>query len=175
MNTLVTADLECFQLHHLPLLPLPPGRAELAVLSPMLAPMLAAAEHAEGRAAVPGQGPAGARGGHPGHGQSGLQPAPPVAHGLLLAHGLTSPSVLQSTPRGVQLYLGRGQQERVVDTLVMANLGYFQLKASPGVWTLQLAPGPSQDLYAVQSVADARSSHSAQVSSYCSRQARLVA
>jgi hypothetical protein len=28
-----------------------------------------------------------------------------------------------------------------VDTLVMQNLGYFQLKASPGLWQLSIAPG----------------------------------
>ena len=47
----------------------------------------------------------------------------------------------QVTPRGVQLHLGMGAQPRVVDTMVMSNLGYFQLKASPGVWALSLAPG----------------------------------
>ena len=35
----------------------------------------------------------------------------------------------------------------VVDTLVMANLGYWQMKLSPGVWYLQLARGRSSDLY----------------------------
>jgi UDP-glucose:glycoprotein glucosyltransferase len=29
-------------------------------------------------------------------------------------------------------------------------LGYFQLKASPGVWDLSLAPGPSSDLFSIQ-------------------------
>lgn len=29
----------------------------------------------------------------------------------------------------------------------MANLGYWQMKVSPGVWYLQLAPGRSSDLY----------------------------
>ncbi|KAG8088687.1 hypothetical protein GUJ93_ZPchr0010g9838 [Zizania palustris] len=29
----------------------------------------------------------------------------------------------------------------------MANLGYWQMKVSPGVWYLQLAPGRSADLY----------------------------
>ena len=57
----------------------------------------------------------------------------------------------------MQLYLGTSAHERVVDTLVMANLGYFQLKAAPGAWMLQLAAGPSQDLYTIDSVSDARS------------------
>lgn len=34
-----------------------------------------------------------------------------------------------------------------VDTQVMQNLGYFQLKASPGLWELSIAPGRSRDLY----------------------------
>ena len=48
---------------------------------------------------------------------------------------------LQYHPRGLQLYLGTAQQPHQLDTLVMSNLGYFQLKAAPGVWDLQLAPG----------------------------------
>ena len=35
----------------------------------------------------------------------------------------------------------------MVDTLVMANLGYWQMKVFPGVWYLQLAPGRSSELY----------------------------
>jgi UDP-glucose:glycoprotein glucosyltransferase len=33
----------------------------------------------------------------------------------------------------------------------MANLGYWQMKVSPGVWYLQLAPGRSADLYELPS------------------------
>ncbi|EPS69252.1 hypothetical protein M569_05510, partial [Genlisea aurea] len=50
-------------------------------------------------------------------------------------------------PRGLQLILGTKNNPHVVDTLVMANLGYWQMKALPGVWYLQLAPGRSSDLY----------------------------
>ena len=67
----------------------------------------------------------------------------------------------------MQLFLGRGEVERVVDTLVMANLGYFQLKAAPGLWRLQLAPGPSQDLYSVQSALDQHSQHRSQAGPGC--------
>eukprot|EP00271_Cylindrocystis_brebissonii_P006379 TRINITY_DN19145_c0_g1_i1.p1 TRINITY_DN19145_c0_g1~~TRINITY_DN19145_c0_g1_i1.p1 ORF type:complete len:1550 (-),score=253.58 TRINITY_DN19145_c0_g1_i1:616-4587(-) len=52
-------------------------------------------------------------------------------------------------PQGLQLVLGTPQNPHMVDTIVMANLGYFQLKAAPGVWTLQLAPGRSSDLYTI--------------------------
>ncbi|MED6143169.1 hypothetical protein PIB30_003873 [Stylosanthes scabra] len=43
-------------------------------------------------------------------------------------------------PRGLQLILGTKSTPHLVDTLVMANLGYWQMKVSPGVWFLQLAP-----------------------------------
>ena len=56
---------------------------------------------------------------------------------------------MQVTPRGVQLHLGTAQQPHQVDTLVMSNLGYYQLKAAPGVFNLRLAPGRSQELYTV--------------------------
>ncbi|MQL92030.1 hypothetical protein Taro_024649, partial [Colocasia esculenta] len=50
-------------------------------------------------------------------------------------------------PRGLQLILGTKNMPHLVDTIVMANLGYWQMKVSPGVWYLQLAPGRSADLY----------------------------
>jgi len=36
---------------------------------------------------------------------------------------------------------GTGLRRAVSDTLVMQNLGYYQLQAQPGLWTLRLAPG----------------------------------
>lgn len=54
-------------------------------------------------------------------------------------------------PRGLQLQLGLQDQPHIVDTLVMANLGYFQLKAAPGLWQLSLAPGRSRDIYGLKS------------------------
>ena len=36
---------------------------------------------------------------------------------------------------------GAGLRRAVSDTLVMQNLGYYQLQAQPGLWTLRLAPG----------------------------------
>lgn len=45
------------------------------------------------------------------------------------------------------MILGTKKSPHLVDTLVMANLGYWQMKVSPGVWYLQLAPGRSSDLY----------------------------
>ena len=56
-----------------------------------------------------------------------------------------------SPPRGLQFTLGRSRGEVSVDTIVMANLGYFQLKANPGVWYLNLREGRSRDIYQISS------------------------
>ncbi|XP_074994430.1 UDP-glucose:glycoprotein glucosyltransferase 2 isoform X3 [Calonectris borealis] len=52
-------------------------------------------------------------------------------------------------PRGLQFTLGTKTNPLMVDTIVMANLGYFQLKANPGAWTLQLRKGRSEEIYRV--------------------------
>lgn len=62
-------------------------------------------------------------------------------------------------PRGLQLILGTKQMPHLVDTLVMANLGYWQMKVSPGVWYLQLAPGRSAELYELKERGDGRHSY----------------
>uniref|UniRef100_UPI00358F5325 UDP-glucose:glycoprotein glucosyltransferase 1 n=1 Tax=Myxine glutinosa TaxID=7769 RepID=UPI00358F5325 len=49
-------------------------------------------------------------------------------------------------PRGLQFTLGSRKQPLTMDTIVMANLGYFQLKANPGAWILQLRKGRSDDI-----------------------------
>ncbi|GAB0179271.1 UDP-glucose:glycoprotein glucosyltransferase 2 [Grus japonensis] len=52
-------------------------------------------------------------------------------------------------PRGLQFTLGTKNNPVMVDTIVMANLGYFQLKANPGAWTLRLREGRSKEIYQV--------------------------
>uniref|UniRef100_A0A671PFG3 UDP-glucose:glycoprotein glucosyltransferase 2-like n=1 Tax=Sinocyclocheilus anshuiensis TaxID=1608454 RepID=A0A671PFG3_9TELE len=53
-------------------------------------------------------------------------------------------------PRGLQFTLGMRQEPLMHDTIVMANLGYFQLKANPGAWMLRLREGRSEDIYQIQ-------------------------
>ncbi|XP_062861510.1 UDP-glucose:glycoprotein glucosyltransferase 2 [Trichomycterus rosablanca] len=53
-------------------------------------------------------------------------------------------------PRGLQFTLGMKQNPLMHDTIVMANLGYFQLKANPGAWILRLRKGRSEDIYQIQ-------------------------
>lgn len=54
-----------------------------------------------------------------------------------------------SPPNGLQLVLDRalGPLTFHRDTLVMKNLGYFQLQATPGVWSLHLARGRATELF----------------------------
>ena len=54
-------------------------------------------------------------------------------------------------PRGLQLTLGTKNHPDFTDTIVMANLGYLQLKAAPGAWYLNLRDGRSADIYDIVS------------------------
>ena len=55
-------------------------------------------------------------------------------------------------PNGLQLLLGTSPAApHSTDTLVMSNLGYWQLKAMPGAWLLSLAPGPSSEVFSIHS------------------------
>jgi len=56
-----------------------------------------------------------------------------------------------SPPRGLQFTMGRTNNTVDVDTIVMANLGYFQFKVSPGAWYLNLRQGRSSSIYQITS------------------------
>jgi UDP-glucose:glycoprotein glucosyltransferase len=72
-----------------------------------------------------------------------------LKHILVEGHARDVRSV-QMPPRGLQFILGTPSQPAFVDTIVMANLGYFQLKANPGVWSLRIREGRSQDFYEME-------------------------
>ena len=57
-----------------------------------------------------------------------------------------------NSPSGVQIILGTKKYPALVDTIVMANLGYLQLKANPGIWTFSLREGRSTEIFDIQSV-----------------------
>ncbi|KAJ8309822.1 hypothetical protein KUTeg_011687 [Tegillarca granosa] len=69
----------------------------------------------------------------------------------LLLEGHCSDSSSGQPPRGLQFTLGTNTTKAMVDTIVMANLGYFQLKANPGAWLLKLRDGRSKELYDITS------------------------
>lgn len=54
-------------------------------------------------------------------------------------------------PRGLQLQLKNGD-DIVSDTQVMANVGYFQFKATPGLYQLAINPGRGEEVYEIESV-----------------------
>lgn len=58
----------------------------------------------------------------------------------------------RSPPRGVQLNLGTEENLEYADTIIMANLGYFQFKTQPGLWKISLKPGRSQQIFNLDSV-----------------------
>jgi UDP-glucose:glycoprotein glucosyltransferase len=55
-------------------------------------------------------------------------------------------------PRGVQLVLGTERDPHFADTIIMANLGYFQFKANPGFYKIDLQPGRSSEIFNLDSV-----------------------
>jgi UDP-glucose:glycoprotein glucosyltransferase len=54
-------------------------------------------------------------------------------------------------PRGVQLVLSTQRDPHFADTIVMANLGYFQFKANPGFFQIALQSGRSEDIFTIDS------------------------
>ncbi|KAI0520861.1 UDP-glucose:glycoprotein glucosyltransferase [Xylaria bambusicola] len=57
-----------------------------------------------------------------------------------------------SPPRGVQLLLGTERDPHFADTIIMANIGYFQFKANPGYYNIRLQEGKSSDIFDIISV-----------------------
>ncbi|OCK76563.1 glycosyltransferase family 24 protein [Lepidopterella palustris CBS 459.81] len=54
-------------------------------------------------------------------------------------------------PRGAELVLGTERNPHFADTIIMANLGYFQFKANPGFFKIELKRGKSQEIFKVDS------------------------
>ncbi|KAH8364725.1 hypothetical protein KR084_010742 [Drosophila pseudotakahashii] len=77
----------------------------------------------------------------------------------LLLEGHCFDAASGAPPRGLQLVLGTPSQPTLVDTIVMANLGYFQLKANPGAWSLRLREGKSADIYAISHIEGTNTHH----------------
>ncbi|XP_053419281.1 UDP-glucose:glycoprotein glucosyltransferase 2 [Nycticebus coucang] len=67
----------------------------------------------------------------------------------LLLEGHCFDTMTEQPPQGLQFTLGTKNKPVMVDTIVMANLGYFQLKANPGAWILKLRQGKSEDIYEI--------------------------
>ncbi|TVY85525.1 UDP-glucose:glycoprotein glucosyltransferase [Lachnellula suecica] len=57
-----------------------------------------------------------------------------------------------AAPRGAQLVLGTERDPHFADTIIMANLGYFQFKANPGFYKIDLQQGRSSEIFNIDSV-----------------------
>ncbi|KAI7481716.1 UDP-glucose,glycoprotein glucosyltransferase [Hortaea werneckii] len=69
----------------------------------------------------------------------------------VLIEGHSRDTTLSIPPRGTQLVLGTDADSHFADTIVMANLGYFQFKANPGVYRLALQKGRSEEIFQIDS------------------------
>ena len=70
----------------------------------------------------------------------------------ILIEGHSRDLSTNSPPRGVQLVLGTDENAHLIDTIIMANLGYFQFKTQPGLWKINLKPGRSERIFNIDSV-----------------------
>lgn len=69
----------------------------------------------------------------------------------ILIEGHSRDVTLNTAPRGAQLVLGTARDPYSAGTIVMANLGYFQFKASPGFYNLTLQRGRSDEIFHIDS------------------------
>ena len=69
----------------------------------------------------------------------------------ILIEGHSRDVTVGPPPRGVQLLLGTEKDPHFADTIIMANLGYFQFKANPGFWSLKLQRGRSSEIFTIDS------------------------
>ena len=69
----------------------------------------------------------------------------------ILIEGHSRDTTLGPPPRGAQLVLGTDLDTHFSDTIIMANLGYFQFKANPGVYNLVMQKGRSEEIFQIDS------------------------
>jgi UDP-glucose:glycoprotein glucosyltransferase len=72
-----------------------------------------------------------------------------LSHILVQGHAM---NLEKQPPAGLQFVLGTPAVPSLVDTITMANIGYFQLKAHVGIWQLNIRPGRSTQVYEFVSV-----------------------
>ncbi|KAI9740820.1 MAG: hypothetical protein M1818_004425 [Claussenomyces sp. TS43310] len=72
-----------------------------------------------------------------------------LEHILIEGHSRELPS--GAAPRGAQLVLGTEREPYFADTIIMANLGYFQFKANPGFYKIELQNGRSSEIFNIES------------------------
>ncbi|KAJ2089037.1 killer toxin resistant protein [Coemansia sp. RSA 986] len=79
----------------------------------------------------------------------------------ILVEGHLVDTNAKSPARGLEVCLGTSINPAITDTIVMANLGYLQLKAGPGVWKFTLRPGRSTEVYKLDHIGSGRWNYAA--------------
>ncbi|KAF8633145.1 hypothetical protein AX17_004646 [Amanita inopinata Kibby_2008] len=70
----------------------------------------------------------------------------------LVIEGHAWETISNAPPRGLQLQLVDSRNSPIADTQVVANLGYLQFRAKPGVFKLEIRDGRGREIYDVDSV-----------------------
>lgn len=70
----------------------------------------------------------------------------------LVIEGHARDTFTSSPPRGLQLQLTTNSSTVIADTQVVANLGYLQFRAKPGVFQLDIRPGRGREVFTMESV-----------------------
>lgn len=69
----------------------------------------------------------------------------------ILIEGHSTDIINGGPPKGAQLVLGTEKEPHFADTIIMANLGYFQFKANPGHYKMELKEGRSKEIFHIDS------------------------
>jgi UDP-glucose:glycoprotein glucosyltransferase len=83
---------------------------------------------------------------------------------MILGHAIEKDT--GEPPRGLQFLLKTDVGGIVSDTITMANLGYLQLKANPGVYDMVIRPGRGRELYEFKSITNSGSSFGSLIGDY---------
>jgi UDP-glucose:glycoprotein glucosyltransferase len=70
----------------------------------------------------------------------------------LVIEGHARDTLTSAPPRGLQLQLTTNSSTVIADTQVVANLGYLQFRAKPGVFQLEIRPGRGREVFTMESV-----------------------
>lgn len=88
-----------------------------------------------------------------------LADVPSTGHGVQATYAVRSVLVeghartdSEEVPRSLELVLETHDKSAVLDTIVMANMGYFQFRAQPGAWRMFTRAGRSSEVYEMTSV-----------------------
>ncbi|KAG4304774.1 hypothetical protein PORY_001827 [Pneumocystis oryctolagi] len=72
----------------------------------------------------------------------------------ILIEGYAEEINSQNVPAGVQLFLKTKKDNFVTDTIIMNNFGYFQFKANPGIFKIDIVNNKDNDIFEISKIHD---------------------